>query len=343
MSSLQPANSIFGMTIRRKLALAWISLSISLLLMSRVPEFSAVMVSWLTGFLQQFEINSHLDMGSLIFWYREEFLQNVSTQLLAKNGWAFFDIRARSVPFGGRVKYVPMAAAVDVSIIVPTWNEEKYLPRCLLSLVDQKDTEPFEIIVVDGGSADQTVGIAERYAGKVLVKPGLPVGAARNIGAEHAEGEILAFIDADTVASSHWVKQIADSFHNHAAVAVTGPTYPYEGTHLDDLVYRVATGWAQPFSLRLGFPHVAGFNCAYSKTAFWNAGGFDEGRELSEDVMLGLRIRHEGRVLFNPEMVAYTSLRRIRKFGYPYLTTYYMINAIALVLFHRSLAYPKVR
>jgi hypothetical protein len=95
---------------------------------------------------------------------------------------------------------------------------------------------------------------------------------------------------------------------------------------LDDLVYRLATGWAQPFSLRLGFPHVAGFNCAYSKTAFWNAGGFDEGREL-----------------FNPEMVAYTSLRRIRKFGYPYLTTYYMINAIALMLFQRSLAYPKVR
>jgi hypothetical protein len=225
MSSLQP-KSIFGMTIQRKLALAWISLSISLLLMSRVPEFSAVMVSWLTSLLQPFEINSHLDMASLIFRYREEFLQNVSTQLLAKNEWAFFEIRARSVPFGGRVKYVPMAAALDVSVIVPTWNGEKYLPRCVLSLVDQRDTEPFEIIVVDGGSADQTVEIAEKYAGKVLVKPGLPVGAARNIGAEHAKGEILAFIDADTAASSHWVKQIADSFHNHAAAAVTGPTYP---------------------------------------------------------------------------------------------------------------------
>lgn len=341
MSSL-PAKSILGMTVRRKLALAWISLSISLILMYRAPEFSVIMISWLTSLLQQFEINSHLDMATLIFQYRGEFLQHMSTQLLAKNGWASFDIRPRSVPFGGRVKYVPMAAALDVSVIVPTWNEEKYLPRCLLSLVDQKDTEPFEIIVVDGGSADQTVKIAEKYADKVLVKPGLPVGAARNLGVKNAESEILAFIDADTVASSHWVKQIADSFHNHA-VAVTGPTYPYEGTHLDDLVYRVATGWAQPFSLRLGFPHVAGFNCAYSKTAFWNAGGFDEGRELSEDVMLGLKIRHEGRVLFNPEMVAYTSLRRIRKFGYPYLTTYYMINAIAMMLFHRSLAYPKVR
>jgi glycosyltransferase involved in cell wall biosynthesis len=312
-------------------------------LLSRVPEFSAIMASWLTGFLQQFEINSHLDMTSLIFWYREEFVQNLSTQL-AKNGWAAFDIKMRSVLFGGRVKYVPTAAAVDVSVIVPTWNEEKYLPRCLLSLVDQKDTEPFEIIVVDGGSADQTVEIAEKYAGKVLVKPGLPVGAARNLGAEHAEGEILAFIDADTVASDHWLRAIANSFHgNPSAVGVTGPTYPYQGTLVDELVYRVATGWAQRLSLKLGFPHVAGFNCAYRKAAFWIANGFDEGRELSEDVMLGLRIRHEGRVLFNPEMVAYTSLRRIQQFGYAYLTTYYMINAIALLFFHENLGYPKVR
>jgi glycosyltransferase involved in cell wall biosynthesis len=282
-------------------------------------------------------------MASLVLRYHEDFIQNVSTQQLAKNGLTSFHIRTRSIPFGWREKYVPIAGTVDVSVIVPTWNEEKYLPRCLLSLVDQKDAELYEIIVVDGGSADQTVEIAEKHASKVLVKPDLPVGAARNTGAEHAEGKILAFIDADTVASSHWVRQIADSFHNQAVVAVTGPTYPYEGTHLDDLVYHVATGWAQPLSLRLGFPHVAGFNCAYSKTAFWNAGGFDEGRELSEDVMLGLRIRHEGRVLFNPEMLAYTSLRRIRKFGYPYLTTYYMINAIALMLFQRNLPYPKVR
>jgi hypothetical protein len=96
-------------------------------------------------------------------------------------------------------------------------------------------------------------------------------------------------------------------------------------------------------SLKLGLPHVAGFNCAYKKGAFWKAGGFDENRELSEDVMLSLRIRHEGRILFNPDMVAYTSLRRIKKYGYPYLTTYYGINAGMLLLFNRSLAYPKIR
>ncbi len=127
------------------------------------------------------------------------------------------------------------------------------------------------------------------------------------------------------------------------AVGVTGPTLPYGGTKLDQLAYHVATGWAQRFSLKLGLPHVAGFNCAYKKEAFWSAGGFDENRELSEDVMLSLKIRHQGQIVFNPDMIAYTSLRRIKKFGYPYLTTYYAINAAMLLLFKRNLGYPKVR
>ena len=199
-------------------------------------------------------------------------------------------------------------------------------------------------MVVDGGSTDRTMDVAEKYADKVLVKPKAPVGMARNNGAEHAEGEILSFIDADTMASNHWIQQIEDALHeNFAAAGVTGPTYPYEGTQLDKLLYHMATGWAQRLSLKLGLPHVAGFNCAYRKNAFWNAGGFDENRDLSEDVMLSLRIKHEGQILFNPEMLAYTSLRRIQKLGYPYLVTYYVINAITLMLFHKNLPYPKIR
>jgi len=112
---------------------------------------------------------------------------------------------------------------------------------------------------------------------------------------------------------------------------------------MDRLAYNVATGLAQRFSLRLGRPHIAGFNCAYRRDAFWNAGGFDDDRVLLEDVMLSLRMRHEGQILFNPKMVAYTSLRRIKKYGYPYLMTYNLINWIVMLLFNRTLGYPQVR
>lgn len=88
------------------------------------------------------------------------------------------------------------------------------------------------------------------------------------------------------------------------------------------MAYHVATGWAQRFSLRLGRPHVAGFNCAYRREPFWDAGGFNEDRALSEDVILSLRMRHQGQIAFNTEMIANTSLRRIKKYGYPHLATH---------------------
>jgi glycosyltransferase involved in cell wall biosynthesis len=227
--------------------------------------------------------------------------------------------------------------------VFPTWNEERYLPRCLGSLRNQLDGRQ-EIIVVDCGSDDRTIAIARELADRVLLEPGKPVGAARNAGAKVARGEILAFLDADTVASGRWLKEITGSLNaKPSAVGVTGPTAPYEGSRLDDLLYRVATGWAQRCSLKLGFPHVAGFNCAYKREPFWEAGGFDERRELSEDVLLSLRMRHQGQILFNQEMVAYTSLRRINDYGYLYLTTYYAMNTFLMLLFRRNLSYPKVR
>jgi len=60
--------------------------------------------------------------------------------------------------------------------------------------------------VVDGGSTDRTADVAEEYAYKVIVEPS-PVGAARNIGAKHAKGNILAFIDADTIACERWIEE----------------------------------------------------------------------------------------------------------------------------------------
>ena len=293
--------------------------------------------------MQNIETVLHMDFA-LVVRYQEEAVRELTGRLIAGGDFMSLEVKPRSIPFGLRIKYLFIASVQSVSVIVPTWNEEKYLPRCLASLAKQPCKEQFEVIVVDGGSTDRTIDIARKYADRVLIKPGEPVGAARNIGAKEANGGILAFIDADTIACGNWLDQITHGLgSNSRAVGVTGPTLPYEGTQVDELLYHIATGWVQRLSFRLGFPHVAGFNCAYRKKAFWDAGGFDEDRDLSEDVVLSLRIRHEGQIVFNPRMVAFTSLRRIKKYGYPYLTTYYLINGITLLLFERSLAYPKIR
>ena len=336
------SKQVMQMLDRKSAVIAVTTLCVSLIWILRGPDFWAILIPEFVKSLQLLEINTRLQATS-VFRYQLELVRNLVDQILARWDLASFEIGSHPLPLGTRIKNVLMIGACDVSVIVPALNEEKYLPRCLESLSRQSRREKSEIIVVDGGSIDRTVEVAKEYTHKVIEQPS-PVGTARNIGAKQAEGNILAFIDADTMASEDWIDEITRTFDSRPnAVGVTGPTLPYEGTQLDKLAYHVATGWAQRFSLKLGRPHVAGFNCAYRKGPFFDAGGFDENRVLSEDVMLSLKMRHQGPILFNPEMIAYTSLRRIKRFGYPYLTTYYAINAAMMLLFNRTLGYPQVR
>lgn len=328
--------------VQQTIILTILASMISLAVVFRSPELTALLLSIFTRVPQFSEFYAHFDL--VFLRTQAEVLQNLSSQMMVKTEWGSLDLRPQSSPVGFRLRYIFMVASTDISVIIPTLNEVKYLPKCLSSLINQSRKDIGEIIVVDGGSTDGTVEVARKYSDRVLVEPGQAVGASRNLGATKANGEILAFIDADTVASVDWLEEIARSFHEDpTSIGVTGPTLPYGGTKLDQLAYHVATGWGQRLSLKIGLPHVAGFNCAYRREAFWEAGGFDESKELSEDVVLSLRIRHQGRITFNPDMLAYTSLRRIKKYGYPYLTTYYAINAAMLLLFNKSLGYPKVR
>ena len=83
-----------------------------------------------------------------------------------------------------------------ISIIIPTLNEEKYLPLLLASIKNQAFKE-YEIILADAGSKDRTVEIAKQYGCRII--PGGSPSKGRNEGAKVAKGELLFFIDADAV------------------------------------------------------------------------------------------------------------------------------------------------
>ena len=88
-----------------------------------------------------------------------------------------------------------------ISIIVPSFNEEKYIARCLDSILNQTFTD-FEIICVDDNSTDSTFEIIREYAKKdsrvvPLKNPGKGVSSARNFGLDHAKGEYIGFVDSD--------------------------------------------------------------------------------------------------------------------------------------------------
>ena len=107
-----------------------------------------------------------------------------------------------------------------ISVIVTVFNEERNMPDFLDSFIHQE--RPFEVLVVDAGSRDRTQSIVRRYAKKydfvkLEIFPGTR-GESRNRGIEIAKGDVIAFIDGDTMAHPFWLKEMRRSFKKHDVV-----------------------------------------------------------------------------------------------------------------------------
>ena len=101
---------------------------------------------------------------------------------------------------------------MKVSVIVPAYNEESYLPRTLKHVGEALSelSCPAEIIVVDNDSMDQTRGVAESFGARVFLESERNISKARNTGAENSTGDVLIFVDADTLVPNTLFQKIAD-------------------------------------------------------------------------------------------------------------------------------------
>ncbi len=89
---------------------------------------------------------------------------------------------------------------MKLSVVIPAYNEEKYLPQTLAALRASLATvEVAEIIVVDNESTDDTRKIAEGFGARIITENEHNIGKVRNTGAQHAKGDVIAFLDADTL------------------------------------------------------------------------------------------------------------------------------------------------
>ena len=107
-----------------------------------------------------------------------------------------------------------MSSRPFISVIVPYLNEEEFIERCIRSLLDQEyDPQCYELIFVDNGSTDHSADIVRRYPQIMYLQERKPnVYAARNCGLTVAQGEIMAFTDADCTVERGWLAAIAESF-----------------------------------------------------------------------------------------------------------------------------------
>ncbi len=205
-----------------------------------------------------------------------------------------------------------------VTIVIPAYNEEDKIGATLDSLVKQSKDVPFEVIVVNNNSTDNTAKIAKAYKNKlnlrVIDEPRKGRGKARATGFEHAKGDIILSLDADTKASKNWVKNMNSHFDDPKVVAVTG-TWKMNSINpiTAYLASRLQTVVMIPYVLIFGNYWLTGFNFGIRKSIYDRCGGFNKRINAIEDIDLALRVRKYGKIKYVFDSQVITSGRRYEK------------------------------
>lgn len=217
---------------------------------------------------------------------------------------------------------------MGISVIIPTYNEEKYIETCLKSLECQDFPGNYEVIVSDGSSTDNTAAIAGRHADRVIVDRKDTIAYGRQAGAHAAKYSILAFTDADTYIPPDWLSNLASSLEDCRVVGAHGKLLPLDGNRFEnDFCNYVLPPYSQ-FMVNINKPSVPGSNFAVRRKAFNKVRGFNTKLVTAEDVDLCNRIKKLGKFVYNPEAVVYVSTRRVREWGYLKMLSFYTSNTI---------------
>ena len=227
---------------------------------------------------------------------------------------------------------------VRFSIIIPTYNEEKYIKKTLESIKKQ-DYKDVEVIVADSNSKDKTLAIARKaYKGvKIHVEKRRGVPLACNKSAKVAKGEILLFIDADTSITGTLLKAYDEAFKGSGVVAATGPIVPLEKTSKKiSIGFKVISVYLVKFFIKIGQPSTISSNLAISRKAYLKIGGFDESLATFYDWDISNRLSKIGKIIFVNGAIAKTSVRRVEKWGMFKYFTYHLGNNIRYHLYHTA-------
>jgi glycosyltransferase involved in cell wall biosynthesis len=167
---------------------------------------------------------------------------------------------------------------MKISAIIPTLNEELYLPL-LLKSIEKQSFKDYEVIVADSDSKDATAAIAKQFGAKV-VAGGMPA-KARNNGARAAQGEFLFFLDADVIVPDDFFIKAYDEMQERYLDLATCEVTPISELYIDKVLHNLAN-----LSVRINqytSPHAGGFCILCTKRLFERTGGFDEQLTMAED------------------------------------------------------------
>jgi glycosyltransferase involved in cell wall biosynthesis len=193
-----------------------------------------------------------------------------------------------------------------LSIIVPTFNEEDFLPR-LLASIEAQDFTDREVIVADNDSQDRTRAIARSHGVRV-VAGGTPA-VGRNRGAAAAHGEYLMFLDADVVLPEGFLSHIVRRFDEEFVDICIPWIRPIDGTKA---IYRTIYQFSNTFYklMEVLQPQGLGVCILVTRRLHERIGGFAESKRVSEDFDYISRAAKVGRFRVFPSVRVYHSVRR---------------------------------
>lgn len=245
---------------------------------------------------------------------------------------------------------------MKLSVIVCAYNEEKYIGKCLESISKAVGTDLLEIIVVNNASNDRTKEIAQAYP-KVRVVDEMQKGLtkARQAGLMAAQGDVLAYLDADTLVSKQWYEVLLKEFSQNPNLSCLSGPYIYYGLpNMESFFVRMWTNfwiWIWHwFIFRIAASKhgyvIMGGNFTATKDALLKAGGFDSSIAFyGEDTDIARRLSLQGKVKFIKEFSVQTSARRFESEGLIRTAIKYLANYLSVVFIKRPVtsSYSDIR
>lgn len=207
---------------------------------------------------------------------------------------------------------------IAVSVVIPAFNEEKYIGDTLFSLLksEQETNINYEVILVDNNSTDKTIEQALKFKDgmnlRIIKEERQGRGAARARGFEEALGEIVLSADADTIFYKGWVEKLASAIKGEVVAATTSCKI-VDLSSFSNAVFN----FIQPVSMVLyriflGHFWLSGFSFGILKEVYQKSGGFDTSLQAQEDLDLSFRVAKLGKIKFINKPVVFSG-RRFKK------------------------------
>jgi glycosyltransferase involved in cell wall biosynthesis len=203
-----------------------------------------------------------------------------------------------------------------ISVIIPVKNEAKKIGQCLAAVFSQS-TMPCEVIVVDGHSTDETVSIAQKYPVKIFYEEYHTRAGANQVGLEHAQGDFIAFTDADCIPKNDWLEHLIIELRE-GIVGVGGGIINLGNGFWEksvNLAFGTFLGSANSvqgrfFKEKRFVNSISGCNSIYRKKDLLFVKGFDVTLGTAEDTDLNKKLLPMGKLLYTPSAIIFHNHHR---------------------------------